>query len=53
MDDATPSATLIPAPPVATVTSTEAPSPPVDPLPVFVPPAVTDPGLESRLPTGR
>ena len=44
MDDATPSATRIPAQPVATVTSIEAPFPPPDPLlAVFVPPAVTDP----------
>ena len=44
MVDATPSATPMPAQPVATVTSTEAPFPPVDPLlPVFLPPSVTDP----------
>ena len=43
MIDATPSATPMPAQPVATATSTEAPFPPPDPLPVFVPPAVTDP----------
>ena len=43
MIDATPSATPMPAPPVATVTSTETPSPPADPPPVFVPPSVTDP----------
>ena len=43
MDDATPSATPMPAQPVDTVTSTEAPFPPADPLPAFVPPAVTDP----------
>ena len=43
MHDATPSATPMPAQPVATVTSTEAPFPPADPLPVFVPPSVTDP----------
>ena len=44
MIDATPSATPMPVPPVATVTSTEAPSPPAaPPLPVFVPPPVTDP----------
>ena len=33
----------MPAQPVATVTSTEAPSPPADPLPVFAPPSVTGP----------
>ena len=43
MDDVTPSTALIPAQPVATVTSTEAPFPPADSLPVFVPPSVTDP----------
>ena len=44
MDDASPCATPMPVPPVATVTSTAAPSPPEDPpLPVFVPPSVTDP----------
>ena len=43
MDDATPSATPMPAQPVDTVTSTEAPFPPADPLPGFVPPSVTDP----------
>ena len=41
--DATASATPMPVPPVATVTSTETPSPPADPPPVFVPPSVTDP----------
>ena len=43
MVDASPSATPMPAQPVATVTSTEAPFPPTDPLPVFVPPSVMDP----------
>ena len=43
MVDATPSATPMPVPPVATAASTEAPSPPADPRPVFVPPSVTDP----------
>ena len=43
MIDASPSATPMPVPPAATVASTEAPSPPADPLPVFVPPSVTDP----------
>ena len=43
MIDATPSATPMPAPPVATVTNLEAPSPPANPPPVFVPPTVTDP----------
>ena len=43
MDDVTPSATLIPAQPVTTVTNPAAPFPPADPLPAFVPPAVTDP----------
>ena len=43
MDDATPPATPMPAQPVATVTSTEAPFPPADPLPHAVAPAVTDP----------
>ena len=44
MVDASPSATPMPVPPVATVTNSEAPSPPADPpLPVFVPPSVTDP----------
>ena len=33
----------MPAPPVAAVTSTEAPFPPAGPLPVFLPPSVTDP----------
>ena len=33
----------MPAQPVATVTSTAAPFPPADPLPVFVPPSVMDP----------
>ena len=42
MSDTPPSATPMPAQPVATVTSPEAPSPPADPLPVFVPPSVTD-----------
>ena len=35
MIDATPSATPRPVPPVATVTSPEAPSPPADSLPAF------------------
>ena len=43
MVDASPSATPIPAQPVATVTNPAAPFPPADPLPVFVPPSVTDP----------
>ena len=43
MVDASPSATSMPAQPVATVTSIEAPFPPADPLPAFVAPAVTDP----------
>ena len=44
MDDATPPAALMPVPPVATATNPEAPSPPAaPPLPVFVPPSVTDP----------
>ena len=43
MIDATPSATPMPAQPLSTVASTEAPFPPADPLPVFVPPPVTDP----------
>ena len=43
MTDATPSAAPTPAQPVATVTSPAAPFPPTDPLPVFVPPSVTDP----------
>ena len=43
MVDASRSATLVPAQSVATVTSIEAPSPPADPLPAFVPPTVTDP----------
>ena len=42
-DGPPPSATPMPAPPVAAVTSTEAPFPPAGPLPVFVPPSVTDP----------
>ena len=42
IDDATPSATPIPAQPVATVTNPAAPFPPADPLPVFVPPSDTD-----------
>ena len=41
--DATLSATPMPAPPVATVTNPDAPFPPTDPLPAFVPPSVTDP----------
>ena len=43
MIDASPSATPIPTQPVATVASTEAPSPPADPLPAFVPPSVAGP----------
>ena len=43
MIDALPSATPMPVPPMASVTSTQAPSPPAVPLPVFVPPSVTDP----------
>ena len=43
MADATLSATPMPAQPVATVTNTEAPFPPADPLPAFVPPSVMDP----------
>ena len=43
MTDTPPSATPMPAQPVDTVTITEAPFPPADPLPVFVPPSVTDP----------
>ena len=43
MIDATPSATPMPAQPLATVASTEAPFPPADPLSVFVPQSVTDP----------
>ena len=44
MDDATPSATPMPVPPMTTVTGTEAFFPPAAaPLPVFVPPSVTDP----------
>ena len=43
MIDATPSATPMPAHPLATVASTEAPFPPADPLSVFVPQSVTDP----------
>ena len=43
MNDATPFATLVPTPPVATVTSPEAPFPPVDPLPHAAPPAIADP----------
>ena len=43
MIDATPSATPMPAQPVATAASTEAPFPPADPLPHAVAPAVTDP----------
>ena len=43
MVDATPSATPMPAQPVATVTNPAAPFPPADPLPVFVPPSVMDP----------
>ena len=53
MIDAPPSATPMPAQPVATVTSAEALPPPPDPLPHAVAPAVTVPSLESRLPTGR
>ena len=41
--DATASTTPMPVPPVATVTSPEAPSPPADPLPHAVALAVTDP----------
>ena len=44
MTDAPSSATPMPAQPAATGTSPEAPFPPADPpLPVFVPPSVTDP----------
>ena len=44
MTDPTPSVTPMPVPPAATVTNLEAPFPPADPpLPVFVPPSVTDP----------
>ena len=44
MDDAAPSATPMPEQPVAAVTNPEAPSPPAaPPLPVFMPPSVTDP----------
>ena len=43
MVDASPFATPTPVQPAATVTSAEARFPPSDPLPVFVPPAVTDP----------
>ena len=44
MDDATPPATPMPVPPVDTVTNTGAlPPPAAPPLPVFVPPSVTDP----------
>ena len=43
MIDATPSATPMPVPPVTTVTSTQAPFPPLDPLPHAVGPAVTEP----------
>ena len=43
MIDATPSATPMPARPVATVASPAAPFPPAGPLPVFVPPSVMDP----------
>ena len=43
MTDTHCSPTPMPAPLAATVTSTEAPSPPADPLPVFVPPSVMDP----------
>ena len=43
MIDATPSATPMPAPPVATAASTEAPFPPADPLPHAVAPAVPEP----------
>ena len=43
MDDANPSATPMPAQPVATVTSNQAPFPPADPLPHGVAPSVTDP----------
>ena len=43
MNDATPSATLIPAQPVVTVTNPAAPFPPAGTLPDFVPPSVTDP----------
>ena len=43
MIDTPPSAPPMPAQPVASAASTEAPSPPADPLPVFVPPSVTDP----------
>ena len=43
MVDATPSSTPVPAQPVATVTNPEAPFPPADPLPAFVPPSVMDP----------
>ena len=43
MVDATPSATPMPVPPVATVTNPEAPTPLPTPLPHAVAPAVTDP----------
>ena len=44
MDDATPSATQMPVPPMTTVTGTEAPfSPAAPPLHVFVAPSVMDP----------
>ena len=43
MIDTPPCAAPIPAQPVATVTSTEAPFPPAGPLPRAVPPSVTDP----------
>ena len=44
MTDTPPSATPMPVPSAATVTNLEAPFPPADPpLPVFVPPSVTDP----------
>ena len=43
MVDASPCATPMPVSPLATVTNTEAPSPPAVPLPVFVPPSITDP----------
>ena len=43
MIDATPSATPMPARPVATVASPAAPFPPAGPQPAFVPPSVMDP----------
>ena len=43
MTDTPPFATPTPVQPAATVTSAEARFPPSDPLPAFVPPAVTDP----------